>query len=92
MDLTREALKRETGSIDSGGDLRVYSGDLKARNGDFRNSQVHLNSPVSHFLHEYHLFCVNRRIHVYWRIGIMRVTISGHREHFWMLRNRHELS
>jgi len=47
--LAKEAQKRETGSIESGGDLRVDLGS-QIIIGDFRESRVfHLNSRVSYF-------------------------------------------
>jgi len=41
--LAIEAQKRETGGIESEGDLKVDLGDLRVRIGDFRESRVHLN-------------------------------------------------
>jgi len=76
MDLAREAQKRETGGIGSEGECRGGSRDLRSESVISGILRFHLNSPVSNFLHEYHLFCVNlRRIHVMVRKEFMRVTI-----------------
>jgi len=47
--LAKEAQKRETGSIDSGGGSQGGSGLSQIRIGDSENLWFHLNSRVSHF-------------------------------------------
>jgi len=56
--LVREPQKRETGSIESVGDLRRWIQGSQGQNGDFRNSQVSLKIHLfSLFLHKCHFLC-----------------------------------
>jgi len=61
----------------------VDLGGLRIRNGDFRESQVHLNARVSHFRFKCHLFlCKFGRIHdlrCAWEFLNVGCKIPGHR-------------
>jgi len=56
--LIREGQKRESGSIESEGDLRGWIWVVSARIGDFREYRVSPKFTVSHF-HLMSPFCVN---------------------------------